>query len=70
MTTRQNLPHAYPRRYLPEDFDAGDRAAIQGRFDELERRSLPNAESLERFLRDWSELNEALDEEGSLRYTP
>jgi len=69
MTTRQNLPHAYPRRYLPEDFDAGDRAAIQGRFDELERRSLPNAESLERFLRDWSELNEALDEEGSLRYT-
>ena len=69
MIVRKNLPHDYPRRYLMESFDAGDPASIALKFDELQTRSVENTATLQRWVEDWMELGDAMDEEGSLRYT-
>lgn len=57
----------FPRRYLPRDFDCADAAAAAARFDELERRPLPDLPALQRWLADFDELATALDEARSLR---
>jgi oligoendopeptidase F len=69
MILRSNLPHEYPRRYLAASFDAGDPTSVMKQFDELSTRAVSNAHSLERWLEDWVELGEAMDEENSIRYT-
>ncbi len=64
------LPPAKPRRFVPQDADLGDWPRIAPLFDLLEQRApeLKTADELQAWLLDWSELNAALDEEGSRRY--
>lgn len=56
------------RRYLPVDFSAGDRDAVVRVFDELDRRTIGDPAEFEHWLRDLSELEAALSEEGAWRY--
>lgn len=56
------------RRYLPADFNAGDRSTVERVFDELASRELADAVALEHWLRDLSELEAVLSEEGAWRY--
>ena len=64
------LPAAKPRTYLPLNLDLGDWAQVAPLFDQLEQQAAraKTAAALKRWLLDWSELNAALDEEGSRRY--
>ena len=64
------LPVAKPRRFIPQNADLGDWPQIAPLFDQLEKRAplLKSAADMEGWLLDWSELNAALDEEGSRRY--
>src|SRR6266700_5291109 len=64
------LPPYKPRRFLPAEIDLGDWSQIAGPFDLLEKRASDCAtvSDLEQWLRDWSELSAALDEESSRRY--
>ena len=64
------LPPAKPRSFVPQNLDLGDWPQIAPLFDQLEARAAQaaSAADLERWLLDWSELNAALDEEGSRRY--
>ncbi|MBU6410168.1 MAG: M3 family oligoendopeptidase, partial [Verrucomicrobia bacterium] len=64
------LPAYKPRHFVPDAVDLGDWAQIAPLFDELERRATQAATAgdLETWLRDWSELSAALDEESSRRY--
>jgi oligoendopeptidase F len=57
-----------PRRYLPEGLSPADPAAATERFDELERRPLPDAAALRRWLADLDELATAIEQERNLRY--
>jgi oligoendopeptidase F len=61
------LPKSYPRRFLPQNADMGDWAQIEPLLDNLEHRSLKNAQELEQLLLDFSELASAIYEEGAAR---
>lgn len=58
-----NLPPYRPRRFVPAQLDFNDWSQIARLFDALDQRPV-NPD----WLADWSELNAALDEEGSRRY--
>src|ERR1700677_3213380 len=64
------LPIAKPRKFVPQNTDLGDWPRIAPLFEQLENRApqIKSAAELEAWLLDWSELNAALDEEGSRRY--
>lgn len=64
------LPAHQPRRFVPGATDLGDWPQIAPLFDRLEERAahVNSAAELESWLRDWSELSAALDEEASRRY--
>ena len=64
------LPAHKPRRFVPANLDLGDWPQLAPLFDQLEARaaSCATVAELERWLVDWSELNAALEEEGSRRY--
>lgn len=62
------LPHRFRRRYLPESLDYERWSRLEPYFRALEERELDSAERLEQWLLDWSELSDAVGEEGSLRY--
>ena len=64
------LPAHKPRRFVPANLDLGDWPQLAPLFDQLEARAAKCATvaELERWLVDWSELNAALEEEGSRRY--
>jgi len=62
------LPKTYPRQFVPAGADLGDWSQIEPIFTELERRPLRSVKSLEGWLRDWSELSAALQEEHAVRY--
>jgi oligoendopeptidase F len=59
-----------PRTFVPQNIDLGDWPQVEPLFDQLERHAAEakDADALERWLLDWSELTAALDEEGSRRY--
>lgn len=63
-----DLPNRFQRHYLPESLDYGQWAGLEAFFRALEERDLDSVERLEQWLLDWSELRDALGEEGSLRY--
>jgi hypothetical protein len=65
-----NLPPHKPRRFVPPQLDLGNWGQIAPLFDQLEARApqCATVNNLEYWLMDWSELNAALDEEGSRRY--
>ncbi len=62
------LPQDHPRRFLPKELDLGRWEVLEPLFSELEERRLDSPATLERWLSDWSELEAALDEEGTIRY--
>lgn len=57
-----------PRTYLPAQAALGERAAVAGYFDELAARAIASAGDLDHWLKDLSELEAALSEEGAWRY--
>jgi oligoendopeptidase F len=64
----KTLPHEFPRRFLLANADLGDWATVEKIFNELQNRELASQAELEKWLKDWGEFDNALDEEGSLRY--
>ncbi|MDB6125290.1 MAG: oligoendopeptidase family [Pedosphaera sp.] len=66
----ENLPAYKPRSFVPNDINWNDWSQIAPFFDQLESRAAAakTVADLERWLLDWSELNAAIDEEGSKRY--
>lgn len=56
------------RRYLSDSLSLGDREAVSALFEELLARSIDDVAQLERWLRDLSEVEAALSEEGAWRY--
>lgn len=65
-----NLPVYKPRTFVPEKIDLGDWSQVAPLYDELEARAArcKTAAELEQWLFDWSELDAALDQDGSERY--
>ena len=56
------------RTFVPATINWGDWSQIAPLFDALDQRVLANDADREQWLRDWSELSAALDEESSRRY--
>jgi oligoendopeptidase F len=59
---------AFAPRYVPAGLDASSWEAVAPLLDELERRALPDAAILERWLEDWSETQCAVGEAGERLY--
>lgn len=59
---------ATPRRFLSDDFDAGDLAAIERVFEQLKARDVSTVDELEQWLCDESELVAYIDAELARRY--
>lgn len=66
--TAQRPSPSYPRRFVPNDLDLGDWASQKPLWEELKSRELPDAAALKQWIADWSELSDAVGEEGSRRY--
>jgi oligoendopeptidase F len=66
-TARRPSPR-YPRRYVPNDIDLGDWEAQKSLWEDLEKRVLPDAAALKKWIADWSELSDAVQEESARRY--
>src|SRR5581483_8409385 len=64
----KNLPQDFPRHYVPASTDLGSWDSVAPLYQELENRSLSSPAQLEKWLQDWGELEDAVGEEGSLRY--
>ena len=59
----------FPRQYVAPDADFGTWAVAEPYFRELTERPLGNLAQVEHWLRDVSEIEACLDEEGTQRYT-
>ena len=68
MNILTQLPHQFDRCYLPGELDYSDWKNIEPFFKTLQESNVDSVEALEKWLFDWSELNDVLNEEGSLRY--
>ena len=68
MNILTQLPHQFDRCYLPGELDYSDWKKIEPFFKILQERNIDSVKALEKWLLDWSELNDVLNEEGSLRY--
>ncbi len=64
----QTLPHEFPRKFVPAKMDLGDWASVEPLFNELQNRKITSTADLEKWLKDLGELEDVLDEEGSIRY--
>lgn len=66
----ENLPAYKTRAFVPANVDWGDWNQIAPLYDQLESRAgaCKSVADLERWLLDWSELDAALDQDGSERY--
>ena len=62
------LPHDFPRVFVPSQADLGDWPTVEGLFTSLEQRRLASRQELELWLKDMGEFDNALEEEGTLRY--
>lgn len=58
----------YPRTFVSNNADLGDPAQVEAYYRQLDGRSLNSPAALEAWLRDWSELEGWLGEEGSVRH--
>jgi oligoendopeptidase F len=56
------------RIFAPQNFTAGNAEETENLFKQLEQRDIPDAESLRKWILDWSELSSVLAEEYSRRY--
>lgn len=61
-------PREYPRTFVPEGLSLGTWMACEPLFQDLGGRDLSTSQALERFLADYGELTQVLDEEYTLRY--
>src|SRR5262245_25870443 len=68
MDVLTHIPHAYPRRFLPELVDFSCWSKVQPFFLDLAGRKLDTRAALEGWITDRSELMDVINEEGSLRY--
>lgn len=68
MTVLTNIPHQFKRRFVLAPLDFSQWQNILPLFELLERRPLETPEQLESWLLDRSELMDAIQEEGSVRY--
>ncbi len=59
---------AFPRTFVPQQFDASDFSQIEPLFKQLLERPVATTEQLEKWLADASELTSVIDEYGSRRY--
>jgi oligoendopeptidase F len=64
----RSLPQDHPREFVPRGLDLGDWEKVEPLFVGLEKQKIDARQDLERWLRAWSELEAALDEEGAIRY--
>ena len=64
----QTLPHEFPRHYVPTGLQLGHWPSVESILKELQNRSLGSKADLEKWLKDLGEFQDALNEEGSLRY--
>ncbi len=62
------LPKYQKRKFVPENFKAGEVADVQAICEKLLSRSIQSAKDLEEWLIDRSELESVMDQEGSIRY--
>jgi len=62
------LPRYQPRSFVPEGINFKDSQEVVGLFEKLLQRSINSAKELEQWLNDRSELQAALDQEGSVLY--
>ncbi|MCG3126907.1 MAG: hypothetical protein CHACPFDD_01762 [Phycisphaerae bacterium] len=58
----------FPRQYLPASADVTTWDRAEPHYRELSERAIDSADGLDRWLRDWSELDAVFDEEGAARY--
>ena len=68
MEILNNIPHAFPRSFVPMDLDFAEWKYIEPLFLQLEHRVLDTKEQLQQWLYDRSELMDVINEEGALRY--
>jgi oligoendopeptidase F len=64
----RTLPHDFPRRFVPAPLDLGRWDLVAPLFQQLQDRPLDSLANLEKWLDDLGELQDCLNEEGSLRY--
>ena len=64
----KTLPHEFPRSFVPKAANLGEWAEVEPLFNELQTRAVTSKADLEKWLKDLGELEDVLDEEGSLRY--
>jgi oligoendopeptidase F len=64
----ESLPRDYPNRFLAATANPADWSQVEPYFADLQGRPIASAESLERWLDDYSELFTAISEEGTVRY--
>ncbi len=68
MATETSLPVAPTRQFLPENFSIDSWEGIEPFFQELQNRPIHSTDELRQWLRDRSELEAVLSEEGAWRY--
>ncbi|MDR1829623.1 MAG: M3 family metallopeptidase, partial [Candidatus Fibromonas sp.] len=56
------------RQFVPADFTANNAEGTKDLFKQLEQREIPDAQALQKWILDWSELSSVLAEENSRRY--
>ena len=64
----KKLPHDFPRHFVPASTELGKWDSVEPLLKELLDRNLRSAEELRKWLSDLLELNDCMEEEGSLRY--
>ncbi len=67
-TIQVDLQKSFPRKFVPQNADMGDWAQIEPLFKNLLARNPSTPQELEQWMKDYSELSAAYDEEGSKRY--
>jgi oligoendopeptidase F len=62
------IPERPERQFLPDDLKIESWDKVESYFEDLKNRKLDSLESLEKWLRDWSEVEAVFDEDASWRY--
>ncbi|MCC7303573.1 MAG: M3 family oligoendopeptidase [Bacteroidia bacterium] len=68
MESTIELPVRPQRRFIPETFQITDWVSAKPYYDELLSREISDLDTLRKWLRDWSEINSAVEEDASWRY--
>ncbi|GAB4251874.1 MAG: M3 family oligoendopeptidase [Vicingaceae bacterium] len=67
-TTTLNIPHKKSRVFLPNDLVIDSWDKLFPFFEDLKNRNISSVEDLEKWLKDWSELDAVLEEDMAWRY--